>query len=115
MDCWTSRFSLWAAKPLAPSLATQVPLSVSKARTLSSGGDFDSVSAPGVAVLGIDIACGLQGLRTAAIDPQKLSYKSVSARGDAEQPNPVSRSFALWDLHRCYQSRSHKKKPFERA
>jgi hypothetical protein len=37
VDCWTSRFSLWAAKPLAPSLATQVPLSVSKARTLSSG------------------------------------------------------------------------------
>ena len=40
MDCWTSRFSLWAAKPLAPSLATQVPVSVSKARTLSSGGDL---------------------------------------------------------------------------
>lgn len=81
MDCWTSRFSLWAAKPLAPSLATQVPLSVSKARTLSSGGDFDSVSAPGVAVLGIDIACGLQGLRTAAIDPQKLSYNPCQHAG----------------------------------
>jgi hypothetical protein len=29
----------------------------------------------------------------------------ASARGDAEQPNPVSGSFALWDLRRCYQSR----------
>ena len=33
VDCWTSRVSLWAVEPLA----TQVPLSVSKARTLSSG------------------------------------------------------------------------------
>jgi len=75
-------------------------------------GDFDSVSAPGVAVLGIDIAGGLQGLRTAAIDPQKLS---VSARGDAEQPNPVSRSFALLCIVVIKAARKTKKRPFERA
>ena len=44
-------------------------------------GDFDSVSAPGVAVLGIGIAGGLQGLRTAAIDPQKLSYDPCQHAG----------------------------------
>ena len=44
-------------------------------------GEFDSVSAPSVAVLGIGIAGGLQGLRTAAIDPQKLSYDPCQHAG----------------------------------
>ena len=48
---------------------------------LVAPGDFDSVSAPGVAVLGIGIAGGLQGLRTAAIDPQKLSYNACQHAG----------------------------------
>jgi hypothetical protein len=38
-------------------------------------------SAPGVAVLGIGIAGALQGLRTAAIDPQKLSYDPCQHSG----------------------------------
>ena len=79
VDCWTSRFSLWAAKPLAPSLgASGFGL---EGQDFELMGDFDSVSAPGVAVLGIDIAGGLQGLRTAAIDPQKFSYNPCQHAG----------------------------------
>jgi len=51
-------------------------------------GDFDSVSAPGVAVLGIDIAGGLQGLRTAAIDPQKFSYNPCQHAGMRSNQTP---------------------------
>ena len=50
MDCWTSRFSLWAAKPLAPSLGATLGL---EGQDFELRGDFDSVSAPGVAVLGV--------------------------------------------------------------
>jgi hypothetical protein len=79
VDCWTSRFSLWAAKSLAPSLgASGFGL---EGQDFELMGDFDSVSAPGVAVLGIDIAGGLQGLRTAAIDPQKFSYNPCQHAG----------------------------------
>jgi len=44
-------------------------------------GDFDLVSASGLAMLGIGIAGGLQGLRTAAIDPQKLSNNPCQHAG----------------------------------
>ena len=77
-------------------------------------GDFDSVSAPGVAVLGIDIAGGLQGLGLPQLIPKNLVIISVSTR-DAEQPNLVSRSFALLCIVVIKAARKTKKRPFERA
>jgi len=100
VDCWTSRFSLWAAKPLAPSLGATLGL---EGQDFELRGDFDSVSAPGVAVLGMISLADYKGLGLPQLIPKNLVIIRVSTR-DAEQPNPVSRSFALWDLHRCYQS-----------
>jgi hypothetical protein len=59
VDCWTSRFSLWAAKPLAPSLGATLGL---EGQDFELRGDFDSVSAPGVAVLGMISLADYKGL-----------------------------------------------------
>ena len=81
VDCWTSRFSLWAAKPLAPSLGATLGL---EGQDFELSGDFDSVSTPGVAVLGMIS----QGLRTAAIDPQKLSFNPCQHAGMRSNQTP---------------------------
>ena len=114
MDCWTSRFSLWAAKPLAPSLAGAT-LGL-EGQDFELRGDFDSVSAPGVAVLGIDIAGGLQGLRTAAIDPQKLSYNPCQHAGmRSNQTQFPAASHCGICIVVIKAARKTKKRPFERA
>ena len=78
-------------------------------------GDFDSVSAPGVAVLGIDIAGGSQALRTAAIDPQKLSYNRVSTRMRSNQTQFPAASHCGICIVVIKAARKTKKRPFERA
>jgi hypothetical protein len=77
-------------------------------------GDFDSVWAPGVAVLGIDIAGGLQGLRTAAIDPQKFSYNPCQHAGMRSNQTQFPAGFALLCILVIKAARKTKKRPFER-
>ena len=68
MDCWTSRFSLWAAKPLAPSLgASGFGL---EGQDFELRGDFDSVSVPGVAVLGMISLADYKGLGLPQLTPK---------------------------------------------
>ena len=79
-------------------------------------GDFDLVSAPGVAVLGIGIAGGLQGLRTAAIDPQKLSYDPCQHAGmRSNQTQFPAASHCGICIVVIKAACKTKKRPFERA